>query len=100
MPKRSVEQRLRALRLANEIRSGRAQLKRDLAAGRARLDRVIADPPGCARTAKVYELLLALPKVGPARAARCLGQCRIAQAKTVAGLSSRQRHELLQLLRS
>jgi hypothetical protein len=59
---------------------------------------VIAEPPACARTARVYELLLAVPKVGPAKATRWLSHCRIAPSKTVVGLSERQRRELLELL--
>ena len=100
VPERSLDQRLRALRAANEIRSGRAKLKQDLAAGRRSLDQIVACPPACARTAKVYDLLLALPKIGPAKATRWLSHCRIAATKTVTGLSERQRHELLVLLRS
>jgi hypothetical protein len=87
------------LRYANEIRIGRARLKRELASGRVRIGDVIAEPPEFARTAKVYDLLLALPKVGPAKAARSLTRCRIAPSKTVAGLTARQRHELIGLFR-
>jgi hypothetical protein len=39
------------------------------------------------RTAKVRELLLVVPRIGPARADRLLGRCRIAHAKTVAAAS-------------
>jgi hypothetical protein len=91
---------MRALRQANEIRIGRARLKRELASGRARIEHIIAQPPEFAQTAKVYDLLLALPKVGPAKAARSLTQCRIAPSKTVGGLSDRQRHELIGFFRS
>jgi hypothetical protein len=91
---------MRALRHANEIRRRRAQLKRELASGRARIEDIIAKPPEFARTAKVYDLLLALPKVGPAKAARSLTHCRIAPSKTVAGLSNRQRQELVGFFRS
>jgi hypothetical protein len=90
---------MRALRQANEIRIGRARLKRELASGRARIDDILAQPPEFAQTAKVYDLLLALPKVGPAKAARSLAQCRIAPSKTVGGLSDRQRHELIGFFR-
>lgn len=97
--RRSLEQRLAALRLANDVRLARAELKRKLAAGRVRLEEVVAEPPACAATAKVYELLLATPKIGPAKANRLLSSCRIAPTKTVTGLSSRQRSELLARLR-
>jgi hypothetical protein len=98
-PGRTLEQRLRALRNANEIRSGRARLKKELAAGRVRIEEVLARPPDCVQTAKVYDLLLALPRVGPARATRTLSCCRIAPSKTVGGLTERQRGELIGLFR-
>jgi hypothetical protein len=90
---------MRALRQAKGIRTGQELLKRELASGRARIDEIISQPPEFAKTAKVYDLLLALPKVGPARAARSLSHCRIAPSKTVAGLTERQRHELIGLFR-
>ena len=91
---------MRALAKANEVRVERARLKRAVAAGRIQLARVVADPPACAQTAKVRELLLAVPRIGPARADRLLARCRIAHAKTLAGLSERQRGELVELLGS
>ncbi len=98
-PAKTLDQRLRALRQANEIRSSRAALKKELASGRVRIEDVLAQPPDWARTAKVSALLLALPKIGPARAARFLRQCRIAPSKTVGGLTERQRGELIGLFR-
>src|SRR5712692_10130720 len=90
-PAKTLDQRLQALRQANEIRASRAALKRELASGRVRIEDLLAQPPDFARTAKVNALLLALPKIGPVRAARLLRQCRIAPSKTVGGLSERQR---------
>ena len=98
-PARSPEQRLRALEKANDVRRARAELKRELAAGRIKLAQVLSDPPPSVRTARLRELLLAVPKFGPARVQRALAHCRIADAKTVAGLSDRQRSELIELLR-
>ena len=88
---RSPEQRLHALAKANEVRVARAQLKRGVAAGRIQLAGLLAEPPSCAQSAKVRELLLVVPRLGPARADRLLARCRIAHTKTVAGLSDRQR---------
>jgi len=99
VPTKRLDQRLRALRQANEIRSRRAALKKELASGRVRIDDVLAQPPDYAKTAKVQDLLLALPKVGPARAARFLSRCRIAPLKTVGGMTERQRGELIELFR-
>ena len=99
-PARSAAQRLGALRRANEIRVGRAQLKKHLAAGSVRISDILATPPECAQTQAVHDLLLALPKYGPARVARLLVHCRISPSKTVAGLSDRQRKELIGRLSS
>jgi hypothetical protein len=89
---------LPALGLANEIRRGRARLKRELAAGTLSIVEVLADPPVHAETAKVRQLLIALPHVGPLKANRLLLHCRIADGTTVAGLSDRQRAALIEEL--
>ena len=91
----SREQRLRALRRANEIRSARARLKRELASGRLEPVQVLARPPACVRTARVREILLALPKIGSVKAGRILFAAGIADSKTLGGLTDRQRAELL-----
>jgi hypothetical protein len=93
-PTRSTAQRLEALRNANAVRSGRAQLKKELATGTVMIADILIAPPQCATRQKVHDLLLALPGYGPARVARLLTQCRISPSKTVAGLSDRQRTEL------
>jgi hypothetical protein len=86
-----------ALRRANEIRVRRAQLKKDLKDGRVQVEEVLRRPPDFVETAKVFDILMAVPKFGRVKAARFLNQCRISQSKTVGGLSERQRAELLGL---
>jgi S13-like H2TH domain len=87
-PVRSLDQRMEALQRANHIRVRRAQLKKDL---------ILLDPPDWVSTAKVFDMLMAVPKFGRVKAARLLNQCRISQSKTVGGLSERQRTELVGL---
>jgi hypothetical protein len=98
-PSRSLDQRMEALTRANEIRVARAQLKRDLKERRIRIEQVIADPPDYVLTAKVYDMLVAVPRLGRVKVGRLLTQCRISQSKTVGGLSERQRTELLDMFR-
>jgi hypothetical protein len=98
-PLRSLDQRMEALRRANEIRVRRAQLKKDLKSGSVRIEDILSDPPEYVGTAKVVDILMAVPKFGRVKAARFLNQCRISQSKTVGGLSERQRGELVSLLR-
>jgi hypothetical protein len=84
-PERSLVQRMEALQRANEIRTRRAQLKRDLKGGRASIHQLLLEPPEWVETAKVFDMLLQ--------------QCRISPSKTIGGLSERQRAELVAMLR-
>ena len=96
---RTDEQRMRALRRANEIRSARAKLKRDLKAGKAQIEKLLLDPPDYVLSAKAFDMILAVPKYGRVKANKILTQCRISPSKTIGGLSERQRAELVQFLR-
>jgi len=87
-----------ALKRANDIRVRRAKLKKDLKDGHVKIEKILEDPPEYVSTAKVFDMLLAVPKFGRVKAARFLNQCRISQSKTVGGLSDRQRAELIGLL--
>jgi hypothetical protein len=97
-PERSQQQRMEALRRANDIRSERARIKDRLRNGELTITDVLVEPPGCIYTAKVLDLLLAVPKYGRVKANRLLERCRISPAKTVNGLTPRQRKELLDML--
>ena len=97
-PERSLVQRMEALQRANDIRSRRAQLKRDLKAGRTSIANLLLDPPEYVMTAKVFDLLLAVPKYGRVKVSKILSLCRISPSKTLGGLSERQRGELVALL--
>jgi hypothetical protein len=98
-PERSLVQRMEALQRANDIRTRRAQLKRDLKAGRHSIQKLLLDPPDWVETAKVFDMLLAVPKYGRVKVNKILGQCRISPSKTIGGLSERQRSELIAMLR-
>ena len=88
-----------ALQRANEVRSARAHLKRELKAGRVQIHGVLLDPPEYLQNAKVSELLLSVPKYGRVKVNGLLTRCRISPSKTLGGLSERQRHELVANLR-
>src|SRR5436309_7019526 len=98
-PERSLVQRMEALQRANDIRTRRAQLKRDLKAGRQPIDELLLDPPEYLWTAKVFDLLHAVPKYGRVKVNKILSQCRISRSKTIGGLSERQRRELVAFMR-
>jgi len=96
-PIRSLDQRMDALKRANDIRVRRAKLKKDLKDGRVQIESILNEPPDYVETAKVIDILMAVPKFGRVKAARFLNTCRISQSKTVGGLSDRQRAELVGL---
>ncbi len=98
-PARSLDQRMEALQRANDVRVRRAQLKRDLKAGKAKIEKLLLDPPEYVLSAKVFDMILAVPKYGRVKANKILTQCRISPSKTIGGLSQRQRAELVSMLR-
>ncbi len=81
------------------MRTRRAKLKKDLKAGRSSIHTLLLDPPEYIETAKVFDMLLAVPKYGRVKVNKVLTVCRISPSKTIGGLSQRQRDELVKLLR-
>ena len=99
-PERTVQQRLEALQRANLIRTQRAQLKDSLKRGEVSIHEVLREPPEFLYTAKVFDVLMALPKFGLVRTNRVLERCRVSTSKTVVGLTPRQRRELVDQLKA
>ena len=98
VPGRTDQQRSEALVRANEVRSARRHLKEQLKQGEVKLAPLIADCPLFLATARISELLLALPRYGPGKVGRLLSACRVNPSKTIAGLTARQRRELVEAL--
>lgn len=95
---RALEQRRRAIKRANVVRSRRAVLRRDLKAGRACLTPLLADPPAWLTTAKVFDVLLILPKYGRVKVAKTLKRAGVSPGARCGGLTERQRAALLAAL--
>src|SRR6186713_2383356 len=87
-PLRSLDQRMEALKRANDIRVRRAQLKKDLKDGRVQIDGILMDPPEYVSTAKFFNMWMAVRKFGRFKAARLLNRGRISHSRTVAGSPS------------
>jgi hypothetical protein len=96
---RSLERRKIALRQANHVRSRRAKLKQELRAGNVRLEQILATPADYLASAEVFDMLVAVPRIGPVKAGRLLTVARINPSKTVGDLTERQRTHLIELLR-
>ena len=98
-PERSLTQRKEALKKANDVRTQRARIKREIKAGQRKVHELLLKPPECLETAKVADLLLTVPKFGRVKTQRALTSCRISPSKTIGGLSERQREELVNYMR-
>jgi hypothetical protein len=97
-PERDLDQRMDALRAANEVRALRAQLKRDLKAGRVSIGPLLLDPPHTSRPRRSLRGCSPSPKYGRVKATKILQSCQISPRKTFGGLSERQRAELTERL--
>ncbi len=95
VPDRSRQQRLIALRRANDIRSARAKLKLDLKAGNVTASDVLSHPTPETLGMKVYDLLLAQRSWGKVKVRKTLNRKEISPSKTIGGLSARQRELLV-----
>jgi hypothetical protein len=93
-----LSKRLAALKRANDVREERAKLKRALRSGEASVAELVISPPEFLLSARLSQVLLAVPGYGQVRVNRLLKRCRISTLKTIGGLSQRQREELAQVL--
>lgn len=98
-PERSLIQRMEALNRANEIRTKRASLKRDLKSSRVSIHGLLLEPPEYLHSMKVFDLMMATPKYGRVKCNKVLQLCRVSPSKTIGGLSPRQRTEIVSMLR-
>jgi hypothetical protein len=84
-------QRLRALERANEIRLGRAELKRKIAMGELTVAEVILASPKEAESWPMSELLMSQRRWGNERCRKFLKRNEIYELKPVGKLTDRQR---------
>lgn len=96
---RTHEQRIAALKLGNDVRTLRKEMKADLKSGDAVAADLLEQAPTWLRSMKTYQFLLAIPGVGGTKARSLMRGCRISHAKTIGGLTERQRADLIPLVR-
>lgn len=93
VPTLTTEQRRDALAQAAEARRARAELRRDMKAGRIEPTAALDDPR--AQRLHVRQFLSAIPGIGERRADKMMLRLRIAQNRRVRGLGHRQRDGLI-----
>lgn len=87
-----------ALRLANEVRGRRKELKADLRAGQVLLADVLFSEAPYLQTMRVREILLAVPRLGKKKADRALATCQITHTAPLRRISPKTRELLLEAL--
>lgn len=93
------EQSKAALNLANEVRTGRARISREIAAlppdeGRERVAELLGDLPREFHSMKVYALLQVPHRMGRHRAFEMMRRVGVGESKTCVSLTDRQREAL------
>jgi len=92
--------RLAALQLANDARSGRAELKRQIAAGAVRVADVLVAPPPQATGISLAALLLSQRGWGRIKTRRFLSSNDVSETRKLGELSQRQLELLAAELRA
>ncbi len=99
LPTLSLEEKRKALRKAQRVRSERAKLRQDLKAGRTTIREVLeqVDNDVIAKMRVAY-LLESLPRIGKIRTRKIMNEIGIDETRRVQGLGSRQKQALLERL--
>lgn len=97
LPTLTPEQRAAALEKAAVARARRADLKRDLKAGKVSVSEVLdkAKDDEVFGKLRVSALLSALPGIGAAKSVHIMEEIGISETRRVAGLGQHQRAELI-----
>lgn len=98
-PKLTEVQREARLEKANAVRAERARMKSALKEGMLSLEDVLDDDSDAARNMQVRHLLLSLPGIGVAKAARIMEACSIKDGRRVRGLGSKQEAALIEAVK-
>lgn len=93
------QQYMRALQRANEVRMARAELKRQVARGKADVAEIVLCCPWEADSMAVGDLLMSQRRWGQTRARKLLAQVPMSERKTIGSMTDRQRRTLAALLR-
>lgn len=99
LPKLTPEEKQRALKKAQEMRSRRSQIRKQLKSGQLTLAEVLAntDDEAILRM-RVSYLLESLPKIGKVSTRKIMEDIGINESRRVQGLGERQRNALMEKL--
>ena len=98
VPKLSTEERAQALAKAQEMRTKRMELRKELKAGNIALQEVLKRDDEIVSRMKVKYLLESLPNIGKITANAIMEEVGINESRRIQGLGKRQKAMLLEKL--
>lgn len=98
VPNLSTEERAQALAKAQEMRTKRMELRKELKAGKVSLAEVLKRDDEVVSRMKVKYLLESLPNVGKITAVSIMEEIGINESRRIQGLGKRQKTMLLEKL--
>lgn len=99
IPQLSAEERAKALQKAQQIRSKRMEVRKELKAGKLSLATVLNETDNeIYAKMRVKYLLESLPQVGKITTQKIMEEIGIDEARRIQGLGSRQKQQLLERL--
>ena len=97
LPKLSLEEKKKALKKAQEIRSKRAKIRQNLKQGRTTIKEILANiNDDVVAKMRVAYLLESLPRIGKIRTRKIMSDIGIDETRRVQGLGNRQKQALLE----
>jgi hypothetical protein len=99
LPKLSLEEKKKALKKAQEVRSKRAKIRQNLKKGKTTIREVLnnINDDVVAKMRVVY-LLESLPRIGKIKTKKIMNDIGIDETRRIQGLGNRQRQALLERL--
>ncbi len=99
LPKLSLEEKRKALKKAQEVRSKRAKIRQNLKKGKTTIREVLnnINDDVVAKMRVVY-LLESLPRIGKVKTKKIMNDIGIDETRRIQGLGNRQRQALLERL--
>ncbi len=97
LPKLSMEEKKKALKKAQEVRSQRAKIRQNLKSGKTTVRELLSDVNDdvIAKMRVVY-LLESLPRIGKVKTKKIMSDIGIDETRRIQGLGNRQKQALIE----
>ena len=101
LPKLSLEEKRKALKKAQEVRSKRAKIRQNLKNGKTTIREVLANiNDDVVAKMRVVYLLESLPRIGKVKTKKIMNDIGIDETRRIQGLGNRQKQALIERLGS